>query len=67
MFALRKMTESAKKKKKRYSIILKKLHKTNEASSSDSTPLLKNTSGTSQAKKRTETKVSCIFEIQTVI
>ena len=47
--------------------MFKKLPNTNEASSSDSTPLLNNTSGTSQAKKRTEPKVSCIFEIQTVI
>ena len=61
------MTESAKKKKKRFSPMFKKLPNTNEASSSDSTPLLNNTSGTSQAKKRTEPKVSCIFEIQTVI
>ena len=45
--------------------MFKKLPNTNEASSSDSTPLLNNTSGTSQAKKRTEPKVSCIFEIQT--
>ena len=47
--------------------MFKNLPNTNKASSSDSTPSLNNTSGTSKTKKRTEPKVSFIFEIKTVI
>ena len=38
--------------------MFKSLPNTNKASSSDFTPLLNNTSGTSKAKKRTEPKVN---------
>ena len=47
--------------------MFKNVPNTYEASSSHPTPLLKNTSGTSKAKKQTEPEVSCIFKIKTVI
>ena len=61
------MTEPAKKKQTLFSSMFKNVPNTYEASSSDPTPLLNNTSGTSKAKKRTEPEVSCIFEIETYL
>ena len=67
LFALRKITEPAKKKQTSFSSMFKNVPNTNEVPSTDTTPLLNNTSGTSKAKKWTEPEASCIFEIKTVI
>ena len=61
------MTEPAKKKQTLFSSMFKNVPNTYEASSSDPTPLLNNTSDTSKAKKRTEPEVSCIFEIESYL
>ena len=59
---MKNMTEPAKKKQTSFSSMFKNVPNTYEASSSDPTPLLNNTSGTGKAKRRTEPEVSCIFE-----
>ena len=61
------MTEPAKKKQTLFSSMFKNVPNTYEASSSDPTPLLNNTSDSSKAKKRTEPEVSCIFEIESYL
>ena len=67
LLTLRKMTELAKEKQTSFSTTFRNVPNTNEASSSESTPLLNNASGTSKAKKRAEPELNSIFEIKTVI